>query len=75
MIKICFLGPLARDEIQADIKNFDELKSFLNNIEDIDKQILHSSAIALNNKLIDSPASLEFKQDDVVFILPPVCGG
>lgn len=75
MVTIQFLGPLKTNDMQANIRNFEELKQFINTIEGLDKQILNSSAIALNDELISDPTKITLKDGDKICILPPVCGG
>ncbi|MBT0877927.1 MULTISPECIES: MoaD/ThiS family protein [unclassified Campylobacter] len=73
MVKINFLGPINKNSIELNVKNVRELKNELLKIEDL-KEWLEISAIAINDNFIDS-LDIALKDNDVVSILPPVCGG
>lgn len=73
MVKINFLGPINKNSIELDVKNILELKNELLKFEDL-KEWLEISAIAINDNFIDS-LDISLQDNDVVSILPPVCGG
>lgn len=73
MVKINFLGPINKNSIELDVKNVLELKNELLKFEDL-KEWLEISAIAINDNFIDS-LDISLQDNDVVSILPPVCGG
>lgn len=73
MVKVNFLGPINKNSIELDVKNILELKNELLKSEDL-KEWLEISAIAINDNFIDS-LDISLQDNDVVSILPPVCGG
>jgi len=73
MVKIEFLGPINKEAVEIDVKNLKELKEILSK-DEILKEWLENSAVAVNDKLVNS-LDVELKKGDVVAILPPVCGG
>lgn len=74
MIKVCFLGPLSElGELSLDCANLNELKEILKKDERL-KGWLGECAVSLNDEII-TDLSTPLKDGDVLFILPPVCGG
>ena len=73
MVKVEFLGPIGKENIEVDVKDLKELKEFLSKDEEI-KKWLENSAVAVNDKIVTS-IEVELKDGDRVAILPPVCGG
>ena len=73
MIKVEFLGPIAKEPLEVDIKNLQELKEILKKDESL-KEWLDSLAVAVNDEIVSS-ADIELKDGDKVSLLPPVCGG
>jgi len=73
MVVIDFLGPIARDSIELDIKTFKELSDFMQNDENL-RVWIDKCAIAVNDKIITNKNYI-LKDGDRVSILPPVCGG
>jgi len=73
MIKIEFLGPLAKEPMEVDIKNLNELKEILKKDESL-KEWLDSIAVAVNDEIVSS-LERELKDGDKISLLPPVCGG
>ncbi|MBL3519118.1 MoaD/ThiS family protein [Aliarcobacter lanthieri] len=73
MVKIEFLGPINKDDINLDIKNLKELSSILKNDKDFSSWI-ETCAVAVNDTLVFSK-DFELKNGDKVSLLPPVCGG
>lgn len=73
MIKVEFLGPIAKEPKEFDIKNLAELSEKLKEDASL-KEWLECSAVAVNDKIVkekDFPLS----DGDRVSLLPPVCGG
>ena len=73
MIRIEFLGPIKKDDLEIKASNLVELKEILNKDESL-KEWLEISAVAKNDEIINS-LDKELKNGDKVSILPPVCGG
>ena len=73
MVKVEFLGPIGKENIEVDVKDLKELKDLLSKDEEI-KKWLENSAVAVNDKIVTS-IEVELKDGDRVAILPPVCGG
>ena len=73
MVKIEFLGPLARKSLEIDMKNLQELKDLLKNDESL-KEWIDVIAVALNDEIV-SDLDIELKDGDKISLLPPVCGG
>jgi len=73
MITVEFLGPINKEPIKLNVKNLKELKEELKKDESL-KKWLKSSAVAVNDKIVNS-LDIELKEGDKVVLLPPVCGG
>ncbi|MDU7071418.1 MoaD/ThiS family protein [Campylobacter ureolyticus] len=73
MIRVEFLGPIKKDDLEVKASNLAELKEILNKDESL-KEWLEISAVAINDEII-SNLDKELKNGDKVSILPPVCGG
>ncbi len=73
MIRVEFLGPIKKDDLEIKASNLAELKEILNKDESL-KEWLEISAVAINDEII-SNLDKELKNGDKVSILPPVCGG
>lgn len=73
MIRVEFLGPIKKDDLEIKASNLAELKEILNKDESF-KKWLEISAVAINDEIINS-LDKELKNGDKVSILPPVCGG
>ncbi len=73
MAKIEFLGPISKDEMDVDIKNLRQLKDILSKEEELSSW-LEICSVALNGCIVDS-LDVAVKKDDVISLLPPVCGG
>ena len=73
MAKIEFLGPIEIDTMDISVNNMKELSLVLNDISQM-KEWVDNSAVAVNNTIVSS-LEVSFKEDDVITILPPVCGG
>ncbi|MCZ6173274.1 MoaD/ThiS family protein [Campylobacter ureolyticus] len=73
MIRVEFLGPIKKDDLEIKASNLAELKEILNKDESL-KEWLEISAVAINDEIINT-LNKELKNGDKVSILPPVCGG
>lgn len=73
MVKIEFLGPINKPDLELEVKNLKELKEILQKDESL-KEWLELCAVSLNDEIIfDENTSL--KTGDKIALLPPVCGG
>ena len=70
-VVVKFLGPIARDDLNLDIKNIDELKEILK--KELSSEWLESIAVAVNDEIVSDLKNI--KDGDVITLLPPVCGG
>ena len=73
MVKVEFLGPINKENIELDVGSLKELKKVLSEDETL-KDWLENSAVAVNDKLVTS-LDVKLNDGDRVAILPPVCGG
>lgn len=73
MVKIEFLGPINKEDMNLDIKNLNELSIILKNDSDVSSW-LSSCAVAVNDTLVSS-RDFELSNGDKISLLPPVCGG
>ena len=73
MVKVEFLGPIAVDSVELDIKSLKELSIYMLNSEKL-KKWATNSAVAINDVIVTDP-NYELKDGDSISILPPVCGG
>lgn len=73
MIRVEFLGPIKKDDLEIKASNLAELKEILNKDKSL-KEWLEISAVAINDEIINT-LNKELKNGDKVSILPPVCGG
>ncbi|AHK74532.1 MoaD/ThiS family protein [Campylobacter coli] len=73
MVKVEFLGPINKENLELEVKNLKELKEILQEDESL-KEWLELCAISLNDEIVfDENTSL--KDGDKIALLPPVCGG
>ncbi|EHC8997848.1 MoaD/ThiS family protein [Campylobacter coli] len=73
MVKVEFLGPINKENLELEVKNLKELKEILQEDESL-KEWLELCAISLNDEIVfDENTSL--KNGDKIALLPPVCGG
>jgi len=70
-VVVKFLGPIARDDLNLDIKNIDKLKEILK--KELNSEWLESVAVAVNDEIVSDLKNI--KDGDVITLLPPVCGG
>lgn len=73
MVKIEFLGPINKNNLDVDIKNLNELSSILKDDATV-ADWLEKCAVAVNDTLV-STKDVELSDGDKVSLLPPVCGG
>ncbi|EAC1315801.1 MoaD/ThiS family protein [Campylobacter coli] len=73
MVKVEFLGPINKENLELEVKNLKELKEILQKDESL-KEWLELCAVSLNDEIVfDENTSL--KDGDKIALLPPVCGG
>jgi len=73
MVKIEFLGPINKEDMDLDITNISELSVILKNDIEVSTW-LETCAVAVNDMLITS-RDITLVDGDKVSLLPPVCGG
>lgn len=73
MVKIEFLGPINKENMNLDISNLKELSLILKDDKEVSTW-LETCAVAVNDELIFSK-DFDLKSGDKVSLLPPVCGG
>ena len=73
MVKIEFLGPINKDDMDLDINNLSQLSEILKN-DTVVSSWLQNCAVAVNDTLVSSK-DIPLKDGDKVSLLPPVCGG
>jgi molybdopterin synthase sulfur carrier subunit len=73
MVKVEFLGPINKEDMNLDIKSLNELSEILKNDKEVSTW-LETCAVAINDTLVCSK-DIELKDGDKVSLLPPVCGG
>ncbi|HEE6712944.1 MoaD/ThiS family protein [Campylobacter coli] len=73
MVKVEFLGPINKENLELEVKNLKELKAILQEDESL-KEWLELCAISLNDEIIFDE-NTKLKDGDKIALLPPVCGG
>ncbi|EAI9218873.1 MoaD/ThiS family protein [Campylobacter jejuni] len=73
MIKVEFLGPINKENLELEVKNLKELKEILQKDESL-KEWLELCAVSLNDEIIFNE-NTKLKDGDKIALLPPVCGG
>lgn len=73
MVKIEFLGPINKDDLDLDITNLTQLSEYLKSEGEV-VDWLANCAVAINDNLI-TDKNIDLKDGDRVSLLPPVCGG
>lgn len=73
MVKIEFLGPINKNNLDVDIKNLNELSFILKDDATV-ADWLEKCAVAVNDTLV-STKDVKLSDGDKVSLLPPVCGG
>lgn len=73
MIKIEFLGPINRSDIEVEASSLNDVKIILN--KDIElRNWLSDCAVAVNDEIVNN-INVTLKSGDRISLLPPVCGG
>ncbi|PIF04518.1 MAG: molybdopterin synthase sulfur carrier subunit [Arcobacter sp.] len=73
MITVEFLGPIAKEPLNLDITNLNQLSQILKKDDSLSIW-LKNSACAINDVLVNDK-NTPLKDGDRVTLLPPVCGG
>ncbi|EDO9597390.1 TPA: MoaD/ThiS family protein [Campylobacter coli] len=73
MVKVEFLGPINKENLELEVKNLKELKEILQKDESL-KEWLELCAVSLNDEIIFDE-NTKLKDGDKITLLPPVCGG
>ncbi len=73
MVRIEFLGPIAKESVEMEATNLKEVANRLSDESEI-KEWLQICAVAVNDTLVSS-LDTPLKSGDRVSLLPPVCGG
>ncbi|EAC1597214.1 MoaD/ThiS family protein [Campylobacter coli] len=73
MVKVEFLGPINKENLELKVKNLKELKEILQKDESL-KEWLELCAVSLNDEIIFDE-NTKLKNGDKIALLPPVCGG
>ncbi|MFK0392027.1 MoaD/ThiS family protein [Campylobacter jejuni] len=73
MVKVEFLGPINKENLEIEVKNLKELKEILQKDESL-KEWLELCAVSLNDEIIFDE-NTKLKDGDKIALLPPVCGG
>ncbi|EAI0229906.1 MoaD/ThiS family protein [Campylobacter jejuni] len=73
MVKVKFLGPINKENLELEVKNLKELKEILQKDESL-KEWLELCAVSLNDEIIFDE-NTKLKDGDKIALLPPVCGG
>lgn len=73
MVKVEFLGPTNKENLELEVKNLKELKEILQKDESL-KEWLELCAVSLNDEIIFDE-NTKLKDGDKIALLPPVCGG
>ncbi|ECO9625167.1 MoaD/ThiS family protein [Campylobacter jejuni] len=73
MVKVEFLGPINKENLELEVKNSKELKEILQKDESL-KEWLELCAVSLNDEIIFDE-NTKLKDGDKIALLPPVCGG
>jgi len=73
MVKIEFLGPIAKEPLEMDARTLAEVAVKLKEDDSL-RTWLDKCAVALNDTMVNDLATV-LKDGDRISILPPVCGG
>ena len=73
MVKVEFLGPINKENLELEVKNLKELKEILQKDESL-KEWLELCAVSLNDEIIFDE-NTKLKDGDKIALLPPVGGG
>ena len=73
MVKVEFLGPINKEDMNLDIQNLSQLSEILKK-DSLVSTWLETCAVAVNDTLISSK-DIVLKDGDRISLLPPVCSG
>ena len=73
MVKVEFLGPINKEDMDLDIDNLSQLSDILKN-DSLVSSWLETCAVAVNDTLVISKDVI-LNDGDKISLLPPVCGG
>ena len=73
MVRIEFLGPINKEDMNLDINNLTQLSEILKNDNEVSSW-LDICAVAVNDTLVCSK-DIPLIDGDKISLLPPVCGG
>lgn len=73
MVKVEFLGPINKEDMNLEIDNLKQLSEILKN-DSLVSTWLETCAVAINDTLINSK-DVVLHDGDKISLLPPVCGG
>ncbi|MGP1450359.1 MAG: MoaD/ThiS family protein [Wolinella sp.] len=73
MVRVEFLGPIGKADMELEISSLSELRGILKNDKDV-AMWLEDCAVAVNDTIVKS-LDIPLKSGDKISLLPPVCGG
>ncbi len=73
MIKVEFLGPIGKENLEVEVSTLSELGEILSKDDEI-SEWLSKCAIAVNDEIVFNK-DRELQSGDKISLLPPVCGG
>ena len=73
MVKVEFLGPINKEDMDLEINNLSQLSDILKN-DSLVSSWLETCAVAVNDTLVISKDVI-LNDGDKISLLPPVCGG
>jgi molybdopterin synthase sulfur carrier subunit len=73
LIKVEFLGPIGKENLEIEVSTLSELGEILSKDSEI-SEWLSKCAIAVNDEIVFNK-DRELQSGDKISLLPPVCGG
>ncbi|CAE10280.1 MoaD/ThiS family protein [Wolinella succinogenes] len=73
MVKVEFLGPIGKADMELEVSSLKELKEVLKKDQELSSW-LEDCAVAVNDTIVNS-LEVALRSGDRVSLLPPVCGG
>ncbi|WP_277640532.1 MoaD/ThiS family protein [Wolinella succinogenes] len=73
MVKVEFLGPIGKADMELEVSSLKELKEVLKKDQELSGW-LEDCAVAVNDTIVNS-LEVALRSGDRVSLLPPVCGG
>jgi molybdopterin synthase sulfur carrier subunit len=73
LIKVEFLGPIGKENLEVEVSTLSELGEILSKDDEI-SEWLSKCAIAVNDEIVFNK-DRELQSGDKISLLPPVCGG